>query len=80
VSARMVWEPTPIRRHKSGKSVSTIRPHSVSVVSSSPAILSVVFDCGTAEPVTISEMTRDVALILRDRLDRKLNQPSGSTT
>jgi hypothetical protein len=73
MTARMVWEPTPVRRSKPDKPVKTIRPNSVSVVSSNPAILSVVFDCGTGEPVTISGLTRDVALILRDRLDRKLS-------
>lgn len=72
MSAKYI-EPRCARRTQTTPPVNTIRPHTVSVVSSNPAILSVVFDCGTEEPVTISELTRDVALILRDRLARKLS-------
>ncbi|MDG4665141.1 hypothetical protein [Mycobacterium sp. 236(2023)] len=61
------------RRPRVEQSVEKYQPHSVNVVGSGP-LYDLVFDCGTNEPVRVVNITTDMALILRHRLNKKLEE------
>lgn len=69
--------PAPFRsRPKPTQPTIETRPHTMHVLANSGVQMDIVFDTGPTEPVHVVTLTRDMCVLLRDAMTRKL----GATT
>lgn len=69
---RSPWHHEDRRARRADQPVIELNPHALHILSSNPALLDLIVDCGRDEPLHRIRLPRDLALILNHRLTEKL--------